>query len=395
LHWASGDLEAAYQSFTDFMAITRIAGDIAEAVGATFVLADIEMVLGRLQKASSTYRQSLQLAAGLDEPMSPGTADLYRGMSELYCERGDLQAAAQHSLRGKKLGERAAQPDWQRRLCVTEARIKEAQGDLDGALDLLEEAERLHIRTPLPDVRPIAALKARIWIAQGRLAEALGWALERGLSVDDDLSYLREFEHVTLARMLIARYKSDRADRSILEAMRLLERLLEAAGRGKRMGSVIEILALQALAHQAQGNTPLALASLERALTMAEPEGYVHVFVDEGTPMARLLSEAAARRIAPDYTGKLLAAFESGAQKSVDKSYPPPAALAQPLVEPLSPRELEVLQLIAQGLSNREICERLFIALDTVKGHNRKIFGKLEVQKRTKAVARARELGLL
>jgi LuxR family maltose regulon positive regulatory protein len=221
------------------------------------------------------------------------------------------------------------------------------------------------------------------------LAEALGWARERGLSVDDDLSYLREFEHVTLARVLIAEYKSDRADRSIHEAMGLLEHLLKAAEEGGRMGSVIEILVLQALAHEAQGDIPLALAPLERALALAAPEGYVRIFVDEGLPMAHLLSEAAARGMMPDYTGKLLAVFQE------DKSYLPPVPPTQPHIELLSGRELEVLQLIAQGLSNREIGERLFLALDTVKGHNRRIYGKLQVHRRTEAVARARELGLL
>jgi LuxR family maltose regulon positive regulatory protein len=174
--------------------------------------------------------------------------------------------------------------------------------------------------------------------------------------------------------------------------MGLLERLLQAAEEGGRTGSVIEIFVLQALAHEAQGNIPPALVSLERALTLAEPEGYVRIFVDESMPMARLLSEAAAHGIMPDYVSKLLAVFEAEEQKSEGKSYLPPA---QPLIEPLSQRELEVLQLIAQGFSNREICDRLFLALSTVKGHNRQIFGKLEVQRRTEAVARARELGLL
>ncbi len=161
------------------------------------------------------------------------------------------------------------------------------------------------------------------------------------------------------------------------------------------MGSVIEILVLQALAHEARGDIPAALVPLERALRLAEPEGYVRIFVDEGRPMAQLLSEAAARRITPDYMGKLLAAFEAEGLIDSDESprLTPPAS--QPLVEPISDRELEVLQLIAQGLSNREISERLFLALITVKGHNRNIFRKLQVRRRTEAVARARELGLL
>jgi len=158
------------------------------------------------------------------------------------------------------------------------------------------------------------------------------------------------------------------------------------------MGSEIEILVLQALAHQVQDDTSSALISLERAFTLADPEGYVRVFVDEGMPMAHLLSAAAAQGIMPDYTGKLLAVFETEKQESEGKNYRPPA---QPLIEPLSQRELEVLQLMALGLSNREISERLFLALSTVKGHNRRIFGKLGVQRRTEAVARGRELSLL
>jgi LuxR family maltose regulon positive regulatory protein len=161
------------------------------------------------------------------------------------------------------------------------------------------------------------------------------------------------------------------------------------------MGSVIEILVLQALAHEAQGDIPAALVPLERALTLAEPEGYVRIFVDEGAPMAQLLSEAAARRIMPDYTAKLLAAFDAEGRTHPDDSPRLAAAASQPLVEPLSDRELEVLRLIAQGLSNREISERLFLAVITIKGHNRNIFRKLQVRRRTEAIARARELSLL
>ena len=136
--------------------------------------------------------------------LSAGTADLYVGLSELHRERDDLDAATQLLLRSKELGEHFGLPETRYRWYVAMARIKEAQGDLDGALDLLDEAERQYVESPDPDVRPVAALKARVWVAQGRLTEALGWARERGLSVDDDLSYLREFEHITLARVLIA-----------------------------------------------------------------------------------------------------------------------------------------------------------------------------------------------
>jgi LuxR family transcriptional regulator, maltose regulon positive regulatory protein len=165
----------------------------------------------------------------------------------------------------------------------------------------------------LPDFCPISAMKARIWVAQGRLIEAQGWVREQGLSVDDDLSYLREFEHITLARILIAQYQDERMDGSIHVVMRFLDRLLQAAEEGSRMGSVIEILVLQALAHKVQGSIMPALAPLERALTLAEPEGFVRIFVDEGKPMAELLAKIEAKEGTPRvkaYILKLLSAFE-------------------------------------------------------------------------------------
>src|SRR5712691_6653966 len=164
---------------------------------------------------------------------------MYVGMSELHRERDDLPAATQQLLRSQELGEHTGLPQNRYRWRVAMARIREAEGDLDGALDLLHEAERLYVSDYFPNVRPIAALKARVWVAQGRLGEALDWVRLQVLSVEDDLSYLREFEHITLARVLLARSKSDRADRSIPEAMGLLERLLQAAEEGERTGSVI------------------------------------------------------------------------------------------------------------------------------------------------------------
>jgi LuxR family maltose regulon positive regulatory protein len=195
-----------------------------------------------------------------------------------------------------------------------------------------------------------------VWIAQGRLDEALGWAREQGLSAKDDLSYLREFEHITLARILVARYTHDHTDSVICEALELLERLWQAAQAGGRLGSALEVLVLQALAHQLQGDSPAALVPLERALTLAEPEGYVRLFLDEGAPMAQLLSEAAAHGIMPSYTGKLLAGFEAEQQRSAGESPLPDwrgqsSPVSQPLIEPLSQRELEVLRLFKTDLS--------------------------------------------
>ncbi len=394
-YWTSGDLEAGRRSYADGMAILQRIGHISDAIGCAIALADIRIAQGRLREAMSIYERGLRLATEQGEPVLRGAADMHVGMSELHRERNDLEAATQHLLRSKELGEFAGLPQNRYRWRVAMARILEAEGDLDGALDLLDEAEHLYVSDFFPNVRPISALSARVWVAQGRLGEALGWARERGLSAHDDLSYLHEFEHITLARMLLARYESDVEERYLHEAMGLLERLLQAAEEGERTGRVIEILVLQALARDAQGDIPAALVPLGRALALAEPEGYVRIFEDEGLPMAHLLSEAAAHGKMPDYTARLLAVFEAEEHKSEDESHPPPARPAQSLIEPLSQRELEVLRLIAQGLSNREIGERLFLAIITVKGHNRNIFRKLQVRRRTEAIARARELGLL
>jgi len=398
--WTSGDLDAARQLTADGMANVRLAGYISSAIGGAIVLADIQIAQGRLHEAMTTYERALLWATEPGAPVLQGAADMYVGMSDLHREHNDLKTATQHLLTSQALGEVAGLPQNPYRWCAAMARIREAQGDLDGALDLLDQAERLYDGALSPNVRPVATRKTRVWVAQGRLGEALGWARAQGLSVEDELSYLHEFDHITLARVFLARYQSDRADGSISEVVGLLERLLKAAEEGGRRGSVIEILVLQAIAYHAQGDLPSALLPLQHALALAEPEGYVRMFLDEGSSMMQLLREASAREIMPDYTDKLLAAFEAEKRKSEDKPDLPPALPeghrdGEPLVEPLKQRELKILQLIAQGLSNREIGERLFLALSTVKGHNRKIFDKLQVQSRTEAVARARELGLL
>jgi LuxR family maltose regulon positive regulatory protein len=191
---------------------------------------------------------------------------------------------------------------------------------------------------------------------------------------------------MTLARVLIAQEKRGLVDGSIHDAQGLLERLLQAAEEGRRMGSVIEISALLALAHAAQGDIPLALASLERALTLAEPEGYFRLFVDEGLPMAALLQESAKHGIAPNYVRQLLAAFRKAEGRT---------PVTQHLIEPLSERELEVLRLLRTDLNGPEIARELIVSLSTVRTHTQNIYAKLGVNNRRAAVRRAEELDLL
>jgi LuxR family maltose regulon positive regulatory protein len=397
-YWASGDLEAADRTFSKGLAIRQKAGHILETIDAAFVLADMKTVLGHLHDAVRTCEYALQLATEHGEPLPQGIQDVYTEISKLHREQGDLDATAQDLATSKNLGEKVMLPDWQHRWCIAQARLKETLGDLDEALDLLDEAERFFVRTPLPNLQPISAMKVRIWVVQGKLAKAQEWAHEKGLSPDDDLSYLREFEHITLARVLIARYKSDRVDDFIREAVELLERLLKAAEEGGRLSSVIEILILQALAHQAQGDIMPALAPLERALTLAEPEGYVRIFLDEGKPMAELLGrmkDEGGRR--KTYVHKLLAAF--GAEEihpsHLHLAQTQVSLILQPLVEPLSENELEVLRLLRTELSGPEIARKRMVSLSTIRTHTQHIYAKLGVNNRRAAVRRAEELGLL
>jgi len=240
-------------------------------------------------------------------------------------------------------------------------------------------------------------LKARVYIRQGRLAKALAWVHERRLSVDDELSYLREFEHITLARVLITEYKSNRTEHSVLQAIGLLERLLKAAEEGRRTGSVIVILVLQALAHQAQDDIPLALASLERALALAEPEGYVRIFVDEGAPLEALLKRMKAENeMIREYVRKLLAAFADKEFYPFGTAQDKPSSLSpQPLVDPLSERECEVLKLLTTELSGPEIAKELMVSMNTIRTHTRNIYSKLGVNSRRDAVKQAKELKLI
>jgi len=379
--WTGGDLETAHAAWADCAAGLRRSGQIADTFGCAIAMADIRLAQGRLGAAMRTYEQALLRASGQDGPVLRGTADMYVGMSEVHREYDDVHAATQWLLRSQELGEHVGLPQNRYRWRVAMARIRQAEGDLAGALEQLNEAERLYVSDFFPNVRPVPALKARVWIAQGSLGEALGWARETDLSADDDLSYLREFEHITLARLLMARRAADSAG----QAARLLERLLLAAEAGDRTGRVIEILVLLALSRQRLGDIPAALACLERAVTLAEPEGYVRVFADEGPPMASLLKALAKHGTAGNYVRRLLATSSKTGQDSPVK---------QDLIEPLSERELDVLRLLGTELDGPAIARELMVSLNTMRTHTKNIYAKLAVTSRRAAVRRGAELGL-
>jgi LuxR family transcriptional regulator, maltose regulon positive regulatory protein len=384
-YWTRGDLTAAHRSWVDAMTSLEKAGHIADAVGCAVALADIRIAQGRQHDAMSTYEQGLRIASRHGVVVVRGTADMHVGMSERFRERNDLDAAKQHLRASTELGDHASGRQNPYRWRVAMARIREAEGDLDEALDLLDEAERVYVGDWYPMVRPIHALRARIWVAQGRLGDVMAWVRDRSLSAQDDLDYVREFEHITLARLHLAEARRVGNGHALPPTMALLERLRQAADAGDRMGSVIEILVLQAIAYQIRGDVPAALGPLGRALTLAEPEAYARVFLDEGPSLAALLEAGMKRGIAPTYARELLTAL------GPDRDAP----TRQDLIEPLSDRELEVLRLLTTDLAGPEIARELMVSLSTIRSHTKAIYSKLGVTSRRAAVYRGQELGLL
>lgn len=387
--WANGDLDAAVVLYDAAIIRLQRAGHLSDRLGCSLALSDIHLARGRLEEATRTLEQALQATQRPGLPALRGTVDMYIGMSELRREHNDLEGALESLQTAQALGDHMGllQSPYRRRLAL--ARIRQAQGDLDGALDLLDEAGRVYYGDFSPDVRPISAWRARVLVAQGRLNEAMAWAREQGLSADDDLSYLREFEHLTLARLLLAQAQAERSPGQRRAALGLLERLMTAAEIGGRVANLIEGLILRSLALQAEGELPAARESLERALALAEPESLVRTFADEGASLAQLL-RAIALSGAPvaGYAKRLLDALER-------PSHPIDPAPAAPLTEPLSDREREVLRLLNTELSGPEIARQLVVSLNTFNTHTRNIYGKLGVNNRRAAIRRAQDLHLL
>jgi LuxR family maltose regulon positive regulatory protein len=337
----------------------------------TTSLGQIQESENELHQAAETYGRSLQL---FGDQGPPSASEEYIGLARISYEWNDLDAA-------EKYGELSLQLAWQYDRAIDRyvagelllARIQLARGDAAEAATMLAATDQSVRQNNYVQRAPeVAAARVLTSLHEGNLAEAAALAQSYDLPTSQARVHLATGDP-SKALALLGPYRQQ----------------VEARGwQDERL----RVMVLQALAHHNHGEKDKAVQLLGEALALAEPGGFIRLFVDEGASMAELLTEAAARGLMPDYTARLLAAFEAGKQESEDRSSPPQA---QPLIEPLSGRELEILQLIARGLSNHEISQRLFLALSTVKGHNRVIFSKLQVQRRTEAVARARELGLL
>ncbi len=377
--WAMGDLAAARPHYVAAISHLDAAGNFADVLGMHLGLADIEFAQGLLGHATRTLERGLQHARG--HPGLRGTADMHVGLSELFLERNDLAAAAQHLQTSTDLGENAGLPQHAYRSRVATARLRFAHGDIGGALDLLDDARRVFNTDFSPVVRPVDAIAARFELARGGVDAALQWMSERGLTAHDDVAYVHEYEHLTVARVLLA-------DGSPEDALSLLERLRDAAVAGGRGGAVIEILMLQALAHDRRGDASAAQQALVSALNAARQECFIRVFVDAGPTMAALLRAVPATEPVARFAGEILTAMGA----------PTPALSVPPgrpgLVDELSSRELDVLRLLRTDLSGPAIAGELLVSLNTFRTHTKNIYMKLGVTSRREAVSRAGELRL-
>ena len=395
--WLDGRLGPAERGLAEVLAERR-------AVGALFAgflpmriwydLGEVQRAQGNLDAALATYRQALDTFGESSQTALTGPAHV--GLAQVLYERNELTAALDHATSGVTLCRQLAfTPALATGLAVM-ARIRHAQGDAAGALEAMGEAGQAGLSPQVITLfNPVPSQRARLLLAQGDTAAAARWTQQRGLRPDDEPGYPQEREYLVLARVLLAQ---DRPG----QALTLLDRLLAQAATGGFIGSVIEIRALQALAHQASRDEPAAMAALVEALTLSCPRGHVRVFADEGPPMGALLGrlvaahrakQAPARRIPLSYLTRLVQAFDGNLNAAA--ALRPELGTVPGLIEPLTGRELEVLRLLAAGKSNQRIAHDLVVALNTVKKHVTHILGKLGAANRTEAVARARDLGLI
>jgi LuxR family maltose regulon positive regulatory protein len=347
---------------------------------------DLLRIRGKLRDSVKSYQEAIRLG-GIRRQTFPSAGISHVGLGEVLYEWNELERAEWHLIEAINLGNKSGDVDVLGEGYISLARVKQAFGDFNGAKEILDQARKIAQSSNIAWIAGrVSACQTNIWLSQGRLEPVIKWGKQPGLNVGGEIGYRREREYTTLARAYIAQNDID-------QAFLLLDWIWEVVESNGMTGNKIEILALQALAYQAKGNTTQAVKILEHALSLAEPEGYFRVFVDEGEPMTQLLRKVVSRGVFLDYVGKLLGAMRQ--EQAKISPHPAPETGIEPLIEPLSQRELQVLALIAAGASNREIAKELVLALGTVKKHINNIYGKLSVSSRTQAIARARALNLL
>ena len=384
-YFKTGDMDSAQQYLRECSTIgSQAEGNLYAALTAISYIAEIQTSQGNLHEAANIFQKAIQLGKerGWGQPL-PATGYACVGLGQLFYEWNDLNKALSYVVEGIKLGEQTKESTIMLKGHLLLARLRQAQGDSNAAREMIKQAEAIvpKARRNVEEARYVSCWQARISLMRSEMAKACQWAAEREaeLNLQDLPDYESEMPYLTLVRIHIRQGEFE----GIQEQ---LDRLIQKLESKKRMGNVVEILALKSLAFQAQGKAALALNILERTLSLAEPEDYIRTFLDEGEPMHSLLREAASRGIQIKYVSKLLAAFEEA-----DLLLPFSTALP----EQLSRREIEILRLIKSGMSNHLIAKALTVEESTIKTHINNLYSKLGVQSRTQAIARAADLSLL
>jgi LuxR family maltose regulon positive regulatory protein len=386
----AGQMVQAERVYAEASALGLETDNLLLALHALANLTSVQITRGCLRLAADTSRRILEITAERQRQSWPVTGLAYQGLGRLHYEWSQLDTAADNLRLGIEFGQRGDLTGLEINSRGALAFTLQAQGDATGADEMLRQIAALTERRHHPvHAATVARWEARLRLRQGRLDAPIRWAETCGLRTNDSTwPYRSEAGYLTLVRVRLAQGNGEGISH-------LLAQLQQAAEAELRMGSLTEILILTGLASQANGDSAGALAALASALALAEPEGYVRTFLDEGEPMVRLLREAQRRGIMPGYAAKLLAAFETGgAAPGIGGAGAAPSPIL-PLIETLTERELELLRLVATGRSNQEIAQELFLAVGTVKKHLNNIFGKLGANSRTQAIARGRELNLL
>ena len=393
--WTGGDLETAHDRYSRSVAHLLDAGHESDVLGCTITLADLRIAQGRLSEALRSYQDGLDLARSRTQLR--GIRDMHTGVAEIALERGDLATARQHLLQAQELSESLGLGQNPYRLKAASAVLAEAEGDLTAARDLLVEAQAVYLGDFSPDVRPLHSRIARIDLSRGDLASAERWARDHGLSVDEPLDYLREHQLVTWAEVLLHRHRSTGDAAVLAQARTLLDRLLDEAHAGGRIATMLDVLALQAIAAEAAEEQTAADNALARALQQGCAEGHVRVLSRHGEPMKAILDRA--RGVDPGYLCRIRAAMPerstpAGSPAATAPTPPRVEGRSDALTEPLSPRELEVLRLLASDLDGPDIARHLVVSVNTLRTHTRNIYAKLGVTSRRAALRRAHELGI-
>ena len=385
--WAAGDVGEALRTFAEAVRSLQAAGNHTDALDATIPLADMWLAAGRPTRARRLYEEALRTATSAGEPFPRATADLHVGLAELDLADNDPTGAETHLEAARQLAERGSITENRHRWFLVKALHCSALGDHVHAQQLLDEAQAIYRHGFYPDVRPIAAVKARIQIAAGDVDGAAGWADGRMLSLEDDPEYLREYDHLTLVRLLLARKDEDPNWPATYErVLALLRRLENAAAAGGRERSVREVRVLRALTLHAGGDLQSALDALEESFDTPEPDSAVRLYTDQGAAMEELSQHTALNGRTPGLAPR--PGRDTG-------SVSVPATVPASLPDPLSGRELQVLRLLESDLTGPQIAAELYVSVNTLRTHTKRIFTKLDVSTRAAAVRRARELGLL